>query len=151
MLKIKAVYGGTDNGFTLDPSKLTGDIAKDANSDYVKSLVGGKLACIGSDGFIKLAESSDVVEGFIVNDASGYFMENTPALASGIVTVLCGGGVVLSDQVVEDDIKSGDKLYAGTGDNKGLLTKSGAEGAAVIGVARTGNNSSDKTVELRFF
>jgi len=150
MLNIKGVFGGSDNGFTLDGSKLTGDVAEDSRSEYVGQFVGGRLASIGSDGFIKLTEGDkDYAEGFIINDASGYFMENTPALASGIVTVLCGGGVVLTDQVVEEDIAAGDKLYAGKEGNAGLVTKT--ETGSAIGVARTGNSASDKTIELRFF
>jgi hypothetical protein len=154
MLKISHVFGAADSGFKLDPSELTGDINVDSKSAYVTALVAGRVAAIGADGYIKLCDglgaNGETPEGFIINDAAGYFMENTPALASGVVTVLVGGGVASTDQVVDTDITSGDKLYVGTGANIGLLTTTAPAGATVFAVARTSNSASDKTVQVRF-
>ena len=155
MLKIDYIFGASDNGFPLDKSKLTGDVAVDSKSEYVSSLVAGKVAALDGNGNIKLCDgASDFAEGFIINDASGYFMENTPALASGVVPVLVGGGICETDQVVETDIKPGDKLYVGTGDNAGLLTKNDPTGddknGQVFAIARSGNSAANQTIKVRF-
>jgi hypothetical protein len=154
MLKIDHVFGTADSGFVLDKSKLTGDVAVDSRNGYVAGLVGGRVATTDANGNVKLCDGkTEFAEGFIINDASGYFMENTPALASGIVTVLVGGGVCNTDQVVEENIVSGDKLYVGTSDNVGLLTKvdpTGDGSGTVFAIARSGNSAADKTVKVRF-
>lgn len=154
MLKIDHVFGTADSSFALDPSQLTGDINVDSRSAYVTKFVGGRLATLGADGYIKLADgaTNEFAEGFIINDAAGYFMENTPALASGVVSVLVGGGVVYTDQIVETNVVAGDKLYAGTGNNVGILTKTNphATKGAVVAIARSANSATDKTVRVRF-
>jgi len=155
MLKIDHVFGTSDSGFTLDPSELTGDINVDSRSAYVNQFVGGRLATLDADGYIKLADGAtdEFVEGFIINDAAGYEFENTPAIASGKLPLLCGGGLVETDQVVEDNIKAGDKLYIGTGANAGLLTKVDPTGngtGIVFAIARGANSASNKTVKVQF-
>lgn len=148
MLKIINSYGGTDSTVKLDQTGLTGDVTVDRNSDYVRSLVGGRVVTLDASGSVQLAEDTDFVEGFIVNDASGYEFENIPALASGIVTILTGGGVVITDQVVESNVVVGDKLYA----KGGMLSKvpTDASTAIVFGYARTANSASDKSLTVRF-
>lgn len=150
MLKIINVYGGTDSTIKLNQTNLTGNVAEDRNSDYVRSLVAGRLVSLDANGFVKLANGADFVEGFIINDASGYEFENVPALASGIVTVITGGGVVITDQVIDDNIVVGDKLYV----SNGMITKVDPTGddanGTVIGYARTANSANDKSLTVRF-
>ena len=147
MLKIIYTYGGTDS-LDLNQSNLTGDATVDRNSDYVRGLVAGRLVQLDADGKVELADGSKFVEGFIINDASGYEFENIPALASGKVPVITGGGVVVTDQVEEDDIVIGDALYVKAG---GLLTKTKpSETSVVFAYARTSNSASDKSLTVRF-
>jgi len=149
MLKILYKNGCIDgNTFELDPDIYLGQDALEASdNEEVQALVAGRLATIGTDGYVELADGNPL--GVIVNDAEGRDLYNKPALASGKVPVMFGGGLVETDQVVEDNIAIGDKLYCGTGDNKGLWTKTASDGAEVIGVAVSANSASDKTVKIQ--
>lgn len=156
MLKIWHIYGAADSTLELDPAELSGDWKTDVASAYVLQFVAGRVAKVGTDGYIALALPTDIVEGPIVNDASGYTMENTPALASGKVTILAGGCLVETDQVVDSDLAPGDVLYpapAGLSKaNAGKLTKTNTGGSSVpCAIVRRGNSSSDLTTLVRFF
>lgn len=149
MLKRKFDFGAVDSGFPINPALLALALTDfQAHADVTK-LKAGKLACIGSDGNVRLAEQDDAqFAGFIVNDVAGYGFENVPAYASGLCPLMVGGGVVDTDQVVEDDLASGDKLFIAAG----MLTKvdPGTDSTpfAVVKVGNAGN--TDKTVEIQF-
>jgi len=153
MLKIWHIYGAADSTLELNPAELTGDWKTDVASAYVLKFVAGRVAKVGTDGYIALALNTDIVEGPIVNDASGYTMENTPALASGKVTILAGGCLVETDQVVDNNLAPGDVLYpAPTGANAGKLTKTNTGGSSIsCAIVRRGNSASDLTTLVRFF
>jgi len=153
MLNILYIYGAKDSDFEINPSNLAGDLGTVRASAAIQALKGGRLATIGADGYVKLAVNGDSKAGFIINDAAGYEFENTPAIASGKLPLLCGGGLVETDQVVEDNIKAGDKLYIGTGANTGLLTKvdpTKDKTGTVFAIARGTNSASNKTVKVQF-
>lgn len=153
MLNILYIYGTKDSDFEINPSNLAGDLGTVRASTAIQALKGGRLATIGADGYVKLAVDGDSKAGFIINDAAGYEFENAPAIASGKLTLLVAGGLVETDQVVEDNIKAGDKLYIGTGGNAGLLTKvdpTAGKTGTVFAIARGTNSASNKTVKVQF-
>jgi hypothetical protein len=109
----------------LDQTGFTSDVNYNAQLPSVTGLVSGCAVAIGPNG-VHLADAAagDVFAGFIINDAAGYFMENKPALASGIVPISLGNQVVATDRILTTDVfNPGDKVYLGSGGNKGLLTK----------------------------
>ena len=149
MLKIKYISGSIDGTLPLDPSKLTGDLSTDRASDYIRGLRAGRLVTIDTNGYVTLAEDGALFYAVLVNDAFGGEFENVPALASGHVAALIHGCVIETDEVVEDSIVPGDKLYIGTGTNAGMLTKTApATDSKPVAVARTANSTTDKTVEV---
>lgn len=151
MLRIKYVFGALDGSNELNPAKLTGDLNTDLQSDYLQGLVAGRVGAV-KGGYVELAEDGDSDTGLIVHDAVSQYGTNQAAVATGKLTLLVGGGVVETDQVVETDIKAGDLLYIGKGENAGLLTKNKpADNSKSVAIARTGNSAIDKTITIRFF
>jgi len=148
MLKIVYINGTIDGTLPLDPARLTGDLNIDRASDYVRQFESGKFVSFGADGMAKLAIDGDYGIGPLVLDAFGQELENVPALASGKMGFLIGGGVVETDMVVEGNIVAGDKLYLGTGVSAGYLTTVVGNGP-VVAVARTANSTADKTVRVQ--
>jgi len=150
MLKIQYVNGSVDGTLALDPSQLTGDLSTDRNSAYVRQFESGKMVTFDSNGYAKLAVDGDLGAGPLVLDAYGADFENVPALASGVMSYMIGGGVAYTDHVVDTNIVPGDALYLATGADAGKLTKTAGTGPAV-GVARSANSASDATVLVHFF
>lgn len=146
MLKINHIAGFSDS-LPLDPTTLTGDLNTDVKSAYILSLVAGLAVSINATGGVIPCTDPLLFEGFLINDASSAAGENIPALASNKVGVLCGGGVIITDQVIQNDIAAGDKLFLGAG---GKLTNIDPTGVPVIGIARTSNSVSDLSVTVRF-
>jgi len=151
MLKLAYIFGAIDGSNELNPAKLTGDLNTDLQSDYLRSLVSGRVATV-KNGYVELAEDGDVDAGFIVHDAVSQYGTNQASVATGKLAIVMGGGVAETDQVVETDIKAGDLLYIGKDNNKGLLTKNKPSNNSVaVAVARSANSATDKTVKIRFF
>lgn len=149
---LKILHKGIQYNAPLDKTGFTGDVATDAQLASVTSLVAGRLATLGANG-VALADAAEghVFAGFIINDAAGYFMENKPALASGLVPLSIGIQVVVTDQIVSTETFAiGDKLYIGSGANAGKVTKTPPTGAGAnvkpIGVA--GSTASAAAPEL---
>jgi hypothetical protein len=150
MIKAMYILGAVDGTLPLDQSKLTGDLSTDKKSTYIQGLVAGRVVSLDENGNVQLASDGDTDFGLLTVDADGYDFQNIPALASGKVAALIGGVVAITDQVVETDIKPRDLLYIGTGDNKGLLTKTKPSDTSVpVATARTANNASDKSVTIK--
>lgn len=147
MLKIKYIFGAIDGTVDLDPALLVGDVSAFQANATVQGLKGGRLATIGSDGYARLAVDGDLFAGFIVNDAAGYSFENVPALGSGKLPILIGGGVVETDQVIQDDIAPGDELWIGA---DGKLTNVDPTTGPAIAIARSGNSAADLTITVQF-
>jgi hypothetical protein len=122
---LKILYKGINFNAPLDTTGFTGDTSVDSQLPSVTALKSGRLATLHSTG-VALADAAagDVFNGFIINDASGYYFENVPALASGQVPLSVGPQGVITDQIVAtDSFVVGDKLYIGSGANEGLVTK----------------------------
>lgn len=147
MLKIHYVNGSIDNEFDINPAITSGSIGEYQTA--VSGFVAGRLATVGTDGYVRIAVEGEAFGvGFIVNDAAGYSYENIPALASGKLPLMIGGGLATTDQVVEGTIKAGDKLYVVDG---GLLSKvAPSADATPFGLARSANSPTDKSVKVYF-
>jgi len=151
MLNVLYKNGSIDgNTFELNPELYIGKDPLEASLDEtILSLEGGKLATIGSDGYVKLATNGNVM-GIIVNDAAGVPLFNKPALASGKVPLMFGGGLIETDQVVEKDIVPGTPLYCS---DNGKWTKVDPTGedanGVVIGVAVSSNSDTSPTLKIQ--
>jgi hypothetical protein len=121
---LQILYKGINYNAPLDTTGFTGNIAVDSASAYVVSLVGGRLATLHPTGVaLANAANNDIFAGFIINNAAGYFFENIPALASGLVPLSVGPQGVITDQIVAGlTFTPGQPLYIGSGGNAGLVT-----------------------------
>lgn len=147
MLNIKYIFGVIDGTLELNPTLLTDDVVTFQQNGTIQSLKAGVLVTVGNDGYVRLAVDGDLHAGFLVNDAAGYSFENVPALASGRVSAMFGGGVVDTDQVIENDIKPGNKLWIGA---NGKLTKVDPSTGDHVAIARTANSPDDLTVTVQY-
>lgn len=147
---LKILHKGFQANLPLDKTGFTGDLEHDAALANVTSIIGGRCLTVKPAGVALCDGATDPFVGFAINDAAGYFFENKPALASGIVPVSVGNQVAVSDQI--DTTKTfaiGDRVYVGTGAAKGLLTNvAPAAGVAPIGVALSA--ASAAAPELQF-
>lgn len=156
MLTILYVFGAQDTTLPLDPDGFTGDPIVDRDLAYVQGLVAGRAVQQDSDGYAQLADGArgsskyKGIEGVIINDAAGNAFENWPALASMLCPIVTGG-LIETDQVVDTDVTYGDPLYVGTSTNVGLFTTTDPGTSVVVGVARSENSVSDKTLRIRLF
>lgn len=127
-------HKGRTVNMPLDVSGLTGDAQVDSSSLYIQTLVGGRFVALTAQG-VALADSASATPmqplGFLVNDAAGYFFENKPALASGLVSVTRGPeNVCITDQIDTTlTYAVGDLLYVGSGNKAGLVTNVKPTGA----------------------
>ena len=90
--------------------------------------------------------ASAVKADAVIVPPKGFLYENLPGLASRKVSVTGAPSVIKTVQVVEEDIKPGDPLYIGTGENAGLLTKTKGSSTVAAAIALTGNSATDKAV-----
>lgn len=118
-------HKGRTVNMPLNTSGLTGDAVVDSTSGYIMGLVAGRFVALTAQG-VALADSNTPMRplGFLLNDTAGYFYENKPALASGLVSVTRGAeNVCITDQIDTTlTFNVGDLLYVGTGSKAGLLT-----------------------------
>lgn len=145
MLDIKYEFGVRDGTLDLDPALLVGDVKAFKQNAAVIALKTGVFVTLDANGYVRLAVDGDLFAGPLVNDAAGEEYENIPALASGKVTALMGGGVFDTSAVIEDDIVSGMPLFIGAG---GELTRIAGAGAPV-GISRSANSPADKTITVQ--
>jgi hypothetical protein len=106
----------------MDQTGFTGVINSDALLPVVTKMVGGRVAALDSAGVLTLADGNEangaVPLGFIINDAAGYFFENKPAFASGMISLTYGPGVVITDQINTTlTFAIGDILYVDSASN----------------------------------
>lgn len=152
MLDIKYVHGTADSLFEINPGLLTGDAFVDAAKPQIQALKAGVIITVDSNGYVTVCDgATQVALGVVINDAAGYPLENKPAIASGKVPALSGGSVCITDMIVDADVVAGNKLYCGTGENKGMLTKTApVEGASHVAVARTSNSADNKSLLVTY-
>lgn len=140
-MSLKILAKGIQVTGQLDPTLLTalatGALEADASA-ALQEFKGGRLVYLKNDGTIQLADgaTNDAV-GFLILDAYAGFYENKPALATGAAAITYGQCFVETDQIdTTETFAPGDKLYAGTGAKKGLVTKTApGAGSKVIGTA----------------
>jgi len=140
---LQILQKGLQVSIPIDPELITGNPAVDSVNATIVGFVAGKLLAIDSDGYAVLADgdtdetATSRALGFIVRDAAGYFYENKPALASGLLSIAYGPCKVISDQIGADAVFTpGSLIYAGTNTNVGLLVAIAPDVAAVpVGIA----------------
>lgn len=154
---LSILHKGIQYNAPLDKSDFTGDVDTDSKLAYVQGLVSGRCATITADG-VALADAAEghLFIGFIINDAAGYFFENKPAIASGLVPLSMGNQVVVTDQIVTTETFAlGDKLYLGSGANAGLVTKTLPVGAGAnvepIGIAGSAASAASPNLTVVCF
>jgi len=141
-MALQILHKGQQISLAIDTSGFTGDPATDSAS--LSAYVGGKVAGVNSaTGFAALADGAAAGTvypiGFIINDASGYFYENMPAVASGMIAVTHGNCVVVTDQLKSGiTFTAGEVVYCGTGADAGLITNVAPTGATPLGIALSG-------------
>ena len=134
-------HKGIHVSLDLDTTNFTGDVDHDSSLPYVKGLVGGAVAGIDSLGKVQLADGDPAAGklplGFIVNDASGYFMLNKPAVASKEVAITHSPCMISTDQVKAGQAFTiGQKVFCGTGADAGKVVNAApAATAKAIGIA----------------
>lgn len=131
----------------LNPEWFTGDPNVDITNENLLKLQAGVFVTIDEEGYVKLADGASAVKAdAVIVPPKGFLYENLPGLASRKVSVTGAPSVIKTVQVVEEDIKPGDPLYIGTGENAGLLTKTKGSSTVAAAIALTGNSATDKAV-----
>lgn len=152
---LKILHKGLQFNAPLDTTGFSGDAVADATLASVLALKGGRTASIEAAGVgLCDAAASDHFDGFIINDVAGYSYENKPALASGIVPLITGPCVVVTDQIkAADTFAIGDLVYAAGGADKGLVTKTvpGAGLTAPIGKALSAASAASPELTILVF
>lgn len=132
----------------IDYSKtqLSGnDFVADA---YIQKLNAGVFVKIGTKKYIEPATATDTPLGVLVESVSGYSNQNINALATGLATVLIGGGnIFVTDNVADEDITAGAQLFL---NDDGIITKTGTAGTnPVVGIALSGNSTGNKAIVVQ--
>ena len=151
---LQILHKGIHINLDLDTTSWTGDVDHDSNLQYMKDLVAGKLVALDTNGKIQLADGDPTHNlpaiGFNVLDASGYFMQNKPAVAAKILGVTGSPCVVITDQIdTALQFLPGQELYCGTTGKLGLVTNVPAANAPIIGIA--GSTASAAAPQLKIF
>lgn len=150
---LNILHKGIQVNLPLDPSEISGTIEESLAKAYVVALDAGVPIAIDGSGNVQLADGVKASNlepiGFLVNDAAGYFYENRPALASGLVAVTLGNCVIETDKIdTALTFAFGELLYAGTGAKVGMVTNVEGTGARVIGIAGSSASSSQTTLKI---
>lgn len=156
MLKELFVSGSYDGTLTIPSTKLD-MIETDFVADtFIRSLKAGTLISVDTAGDVALANGDAL--GVLLKDAAGEAHANIPALASGRVTAIVGGCLIETDEVVEEDIVPGDKLYAVNGQFSkfpavaaDLASSPVILGSQPVALARSANSTTDKTLLINVY
>lgn len=134
--------------FPLNPEKLVGDLQTIRTSDYISALVPGVCICLDSNGYVadmKTGVEADRKFAFLTLPAAGYDWENNPAIASGLVTGLVGGGIVKTNNIKEASVAVNAALYV---DKNGQMTTTdpGTGFRGVVAYALSARTTEDEVV-----
>jgi len=120
-----------------------------------KGVLGGSVAAVsaGADYTVYPCTSALQPVGLFVNDAAGAAFENSPAVASGKVTVMKGMASVEVDVYETRNAADsanityavGNKLYSSA---QGLLTNEASSSAIVVGILTKAPSASSPTLGL---
>lgn len=141
---------GTILNYPIDAEKIILDPIAFAQDPYVISMKPGIVVTIGAEGHLKPAGTSadEVPLGFLVNDVAGYANQNVNARASSAGAVLVGNGnLIVTDNVKEDNITTGEKLYVD--DATGQLTKTKGTLTTPVAVAVSENSATNKALVIQ--
>lgn len=138
---------GTIVSLPVDKNKMILDDMDFIQDADIKKLKPGIVLTVDTtNGCIKPATgvADEVLLGFLVNDAAGYANQNIDARASEMGAVLVGNGnTFVTDNVKEDNITFGAKLYAGT---DGIMTTAKGTATQAVGVSLSDNSSTNKAI-----
>ncbi|PZP08773.1 MAG: hypothetical protein DI607_12890 [Sphingomonas hengshuiensis] len=144
MFKVLIANGLTDT-LPLKADQVAAKLANlQAPNAYIDSLIDGAPVGIDSaDGCAIVTEGTGTSIGLIVNGSLANAAANYHGLANKQITYVCGPALVETD-VVKGGIayNPGDKLYAGIGADKGVLTKDGTGNTdRILGIVKRGRTS----------
>jgi hypothetical protein len=114
----------------------------------------GVPVALDADGYVKVLEETDeVYQGFLFSDAATDYLYPNSAIASGLVPVVTGGGIVELDAdyffgAAAGVINAGKLLYLGT--DPIILTTTAGD-LAPIGVTVEKRAASDAVVRVKLF
>jgi len=138
-MALRILYPGDRNALsTLAPGAFTrqnfgaaGMTSDRITADTPDGALAGMVACYSDDYEVDICTSSDSPVGIFLNDAAGSPFENTPAVASGKVTVMRSMGSYETDIYETETVTYtvGDNLYVS---DNGLLTTENT-GSIVVG------------------
>jgi hypothetical protein len=133
----------------VDKSRLE----KITTPEFQKLKLGVPLA-LDDDGYIKFLETTDsVYQGFLFSDAAASYLYPNSAIASGLVPVVTGGGLLDLDAnyffgAAVGAIVAGAPLFIGS---TTIFQLTETEGVAPIGVTVGKRVASEATVRVRLF
>lgn len=126
-----------DSGFTKDNFGVNTNTTLSVNTP--RGVLGGSVAALSDDYTVEAGATSTEPVGLFVNDAAGAAFENSPAVASGKVTVMKAQASVEVDVYETRNIAdTGDLSYA-VGEflfcsAQGFLSNEDAGGQTAIGI-----------------
>ena len=147
---LQILHKGLQLSIPQDQTGFTGNLQSDLALAVVTKMVAGRIVGIntvtttGAIGYAGLGDGLvtspyAVPLGVLINDAAGYFFENPAAYASGMVAIIKGPAMIITDQWnVGDTFTPGVEVYCGTHGNSslGLFTATGTPGTNVqVGTA----------------
>jgi hypothetical protein len=131
-MSLQILHKGLQLSIPQDQTGFTGNLQTDLALAVVTKMVAGKIVGINSNssngavGYAGLADGLNPTNsvclpvGVLINDAAGYFFENPPAYASGMLAVLKGPAMIITDQwLAGQTFVAGTPVYAGA---SGLFT-----------------------------
>ena len=144
-MALRILYPGDRNAlstlaagaFTRANYGATGMTSTRITADSPDGVLGGMIAKYSDNYEVDIC-NTEVPVGIFLNDAAGAPFENTPAVASGKVTMMTSQGTYESDiYETRNEADSADLTYA-VGDllycsKNGLITKDNSTNATVIG------------------
>lgn len=137
--------------FPLNPDKLVGDLQTIRTSDYILALVPGVCICLDSKGYVadmKTGVDADRKFAFLTLPAAGYDWENNPAIASGYVTGLVGGGIVKTNNIKEATVNANAKLYVNK-NGQMTTTDPGSGFQGVVAYALSSRTTEDEVIMVQ--